>query len=128
MFEGNQPSTKKENSLSPVLICRTFDGTEYRMFLHDCDLSTGIFMKFSSKLEKVTHLFLSVQFQRKVGKHRSLRFMISRVLEESGLPCTTQMRYSFELSWSYKTGSKLKPANQLPAFLVFLVKGHGWST
>jgi hypothetical protein len=52
-------------------------------------------MKFSFKLEKVTHLFLSVQFQRKAGKHRSLRFMISRVLEESGLPCTTQMRYSF---------------------------------
>jgi hypothetical protein len=36
----------------------------------------------------------SVQFQRQVeGKHRSLRSMISQVLEEWASPCTTQMRY-----------------------------------
>ncbi len=39
-------------------------------------------------------VFGSVQFQRQVeGKHRSLRSMISQVLEEWASPCTTQMRY-----------------------------------
>jgi len=64
----------------------------------DCDVSTCVFDEIClsrwRKWEQPGFFLGSVQFQRQVeGKHRSLRSMISQVLEEWASPCTTQMRY-----------------------------------